>query len=101
MTKALDHTYATGAIPLYGTLGIDSFTYREPRMFGFSAKYRFYGPSEEEPAPTAHTPPPAGGLNLSAKPDNDGRRLSRDRRASSSSLFGRHVPTQSRSRGRG
>jgi hypothetical protein len=108
MTNALDHTYPTGGIPLYGTLGIDSFPYSEPRMFGFSAKYGFGGPSEEGPAPAADTPPPASaialvesqllfyqGLNLSLKPDRDGRRLSRDRCASSPSLVGRHVPIQS------
>ncbi|HLZ07501.1 MAG TPA: OmpA family protein, partial [Chloroflexota bacterium] len=59
MTNALDHTYATGGVPVYGVLGLDSFTYSEPRMFGFSVKYRFGGPSEESTEPAAYTPPPA------------------------------------------
>jgi len=59
MTNALDTTYATGGVPLYGFLGVDGFSYGEPRMFGFSVKYRFGGPSEESPEPAAYTPPPA------------------------------------------
>jgi outer membrane protein OmpA-like peptidoglycan-associated protein len=59
MTNALDSTYATGGVPLYGFLGLEGFTYSEPRMFGFSVKYRFGGPSEEPAEPAAYTPPPA------------------------------------------
>jgi outer membrane protein OmpA-like peptidoglycan-associated protein len=58
MTNALDKTHEIGAITEYSTLGITALVYNEPRMFGFSAKYRFGGPSEEEPAPAAYVPPP-------------------------------------------
>jgi iron complex outermembrane receptor protein len=58
MTNALDKTYAIGGIPEYSQLGIDTITYGEPRMFGFSVKYRFGGPSEDTPEPAAYTPPP-------------------------------------------
>ena len=58
-SNALDKTHEIGAITEYSTLGITALVYNEPRMFGFSAKYRFGGPSAEEPEPTAYTPPPA------------------------------------------
>jgi iron complex outermembrane receptor protein len=58
MTNATDNTFITGGFPLYAQLGYSAFAYNEPRMFGFSLKYRFGGPSEPESAPTAYTPPP-------------------------------------------
>jgi iron complex outermembrane receptor protein len=57
MTNALDETYVRGVLPLYTQLGFTSLVYGEPRMFGFSLKYRFSAAAEEEPAP--YTPPPA------------------------------------------
>jgi iron complex outermembrane receptor protein len=41
MTNATDNLYMTGAIPLITTLGIASSAYNQPRMYGFSLKYRF------------------------------------------------------------
>jgi iron complex outermembrane receptor protein len=46
MTNATDATYITGGIPIYTQLGYDAVGYNEPRMFGFSLKYRF-GPGLE------------------------------------------------------
>ncbi len=59
MTNALDNTHVIAVIPIYTQLGFTSLTYNEPRMFGFSLKYRFGAPSEPESAPAAYTPPPA------------------------------------------
>jgi iron complex outermembrane receptor protein len=60
MTNALDKTYEVGAVTNYGQIGTSTLIYSEPRMFGFSVKYRFGGPDEEPPAePAAYTPPPA------------------------------------------
>jgi len=59
MTNALDSTHEVGAFPIYSQLGFTSLVYNEPRMFGFSLKYRFGGPSEPEAEPAAYTPPPA------------------------------------------
>jgi outer membrane protein OmpA-like peptidoglycan-associated protein len=60
MTNALDKTYEVGAVTNYGQIGTSTLIYSEPRMFGFSVKYRFGGPYEEPPAePAAYTPPPA------------------------------------------
>jgi len=59
MTNALDSTHEVGAFPIYSQLGFTSLVYNEPRMFGFSLKYRFGGPSEPAAEPTAYTPPPA------------------------------------------
>ena len=59
MTNALDSTHVIAVIPIYTQLGFTSLTYNEPRMFGFSVKYRFGGSSEPESAPAAYTPPPA------------------------------------------
>jgi iron complex outermembrane receptor protein len=58
MTNALDSTHEVGAFPIYSQLGFTSLVYNEPRMFGFSLKYRFGGPSEPEAEPAAYTPPP-------------------------------------------
>jgi len=60
MTNALDKTYEVGAVTNYGQIGTSTLIYSEPRMFGFSVKYRFGGPDEEPAAaPAAYTPPPA------------------------------------------
>jgi iron complex outermembrane receptor protein len=58
MTNALDTTHVVGAFPIYTQLGFTSLVYNEPRMFGFSMKYRFGGPSEAEETATAYVPPP-------------------------------------------
>jgi iron complex outermembrane receptor protein len=58
MTNALDKTYQSGGVALGGQLGTQAFTYGEPRMFGFSVKYRFGERSEPEAAPAAYVPPP-------------------------------------------
>jgi outer membrane protein OmpA-like peptidoglycan-associated protein len=61
MTNALNATYPQAGSPVYEELGFTSLTYNEPRMFGFSLKYRF-GPSAgsaEAPPPAAYVPPPA------------------------------------------
>ncbi len=59
MTNALDATFPQAASPVYNELGFTSLTYNEPRMFGFSMKYRF-GPSTEPEAAAqaAYIPPP-------------------------------------------
>jgi len=46
MTNATDNVYATGAYTLLDSIGVDTRSYGEPRMFGFQATYRFGGPSE-------------------------------------------------------
>ena len=58
MTNALNTTHVQGALPIYTALGITSLVYNEPRMFGFSLKYRFKAAESEEAAPAAYTPPP-------------------------------------------
>ena len=58
MTNALDETHVIAVIPIYSQLGFTSLTYNEPRMFGFSVKYRFGGASEAEETAAAYTPPP-------------------------------------------
>jgi outer membrane protein OmpA-like peptidoglycan-associated protein len=59
MTNALDDTHIQAVIPIYAELGFTSLVYNEPRMFGFSVKYRFGGEkSEPEAAPAAYVPPP-------------------------------------------
>jgi iron complex outermembrane receptor protein len=58
MTNALDSTHVVGGFPIYTQLGFTSLVYNEPRMFGFSAKYRFGGPADEPEAPAAYVPPP-------------------------------------------
>ncbi len=57
MTNALDSTHVAGGFPIYTQLGFTSLVYNEPRMFGFSVKYRFGGPSEPESEPAAYVPP--------------------------------------------
>jgi iron complex outermembrane receptor protein len=58
MTNALNQTYVQAATALYTQLGFTSLTYNEPRMFGFSLKYRFEGSSEPQSTAAAYTPPP-------------------------------------------
>jgi iron complex outermembrane receptor protein len=58
MTNATDNIYATGAYTLLGSIGIDTRSYGEPRMWGFQVTYRFGGPSTPEEAPPAYVPPP-------------------------------------------
>ncbi len=41
MTNATNNTYITGVNGLWTQLGYDTASYSEPRMFGFSLKYRF------------------------------------------------------------
>ncbi len=58
MTNALNTTHIVGVFPIYAQIGFTSVVYNEPRMFGFSVKYRF-GPGAEPEAPeTPYTPPP-------------------------------------------
>ena len=59
MTNVTDNTHVIGGFPIYAQLGFTSLVYNEPRMFGFSVKYRFGGEPEAEAAPAAYTPPPA------------------------------------------
>jgi iron complex outermembrane receptor protein len=58
MTNALNDTHVQAVLPIYYVLGFTSLVYNPPRMYGFSVKYRFGGPHEEEAAATAYTPPP-------------------------------------------
>jgi iron complex outermembrane receptor protein len=58
MTNVTDNTHVVGGFPIYAQLGFTSLVYNEPRMFGFSVKYRFGAPAEPEAAPEAYTPPP-------------------------------------------
>jgi outer membrane protein OmpA-like peptidoglycan-associated protein len=58
MTNVTNNTYIVGIDPLSEILGFDAVSYNEPRMFGFSLKYRFGGPSESEATPAAYVPPP-------------------------------------------
>ncbi|MDB5395230.1 MAG: TonB-dependent receptor [Rhodospirillales bacterium] len=53
-----DNTYIAGTLPLYTLLGFSSVSFGPPRMYGFSLKYRFGGPSEAEETPAAYVPPP-------------------------------------------
>ncbi|HTJ65224.1 MAG TPA: TonB-dependent receptor plug domain-containing protein, partial [Alphaproteobacteria bacterium] len=48
MTNAQDNTHVVGGFPIYTQLGFTSLVYNEPRMWGFTMKYRFGGPSEPE-----------------------------------------------------
>ena len=43
MTNATDNTYKIGGFPVGTSLGFDSYLWNEPRMFGFTLKYRFGG----------------------------------------------------------
>jgi outer membrane protein OmpA-like peptidoglycan-associated protein len=58
MTNVTDDTHPTGAIAIYASLGFTSLTYNEPRMYGFSLKYRFQNAQAPEETPTAYVPPP-------------------------------------------
>jgi iron complex outermembrane receptor protein len=58
MTNVTDNTHVIGGFPIYAQLGFTSLVYNEPRMFGFTVKYRFGGEPEPEAAPAAYTPPP-------------------------------------------
>jgi iron complex outermembrane receptor protein len=61
MTNALNATFPQAGSPVYQELGFTSLTYNEPRMFGFSVKYRF-GPAGETQAAAstaAYVPPAA------------------------------------------
>ncbi len=59
MTNVQDNVHVVGGFPIYAQLGFTSLVYNAPRMFGFSAKYRFGGPSETAEPAAAYTPPPA------------------------------------------
>jgi outer membrane protein OmpA-like peptidoglycan-associated protein len=59
MTNAMDGLHRLGSFTVYTSVGTVADIYNEPRMYGFSLKYRFGGPSEEpEAAPAAYVPPP-------------------------------------------
>ena len=58
MTNVQDNTHVIGGFPIYTQLGFTSLVYNEPRMFGFSVKYRFGGENEPDATPAAYTPPP-------------------------------------------
>ena len=58
MTNVTDNVHVVGATALYTNLGFTSVSYNPPRMFGFSAKYRFSAASTEEAATSTYTPPP-------------------------------------------
>jgi iron complex outermembrane receptor protein len=57
MTNVTDNEYRIGGFPISTSLGFDSFVWNEPRMFGFSLKYRFSEADEAETATAAYTPP--------------------------------------------
>jgi len=50
--------HVVGATALYQSLGFTSVSYNPPRMFGFSAKYRFSAGKTEEQTSAPYTPPP-------------------------------------------
>jgi iron complex outermembrane receptor protein len=58
MKNALDTLYVQGAVPIYTQLGFTSLSYNQPRMFGFSLKYRFSVNETEETPAAAYVPPP-------------------------------------------
>jgi iron complex outermembrane receptor protein len=59
MTNVTDTLYAVGKFGIYSTEGFVSQLYGEPRMFGFTVKYRFGGPGEEAAPAAPYTPPAA------------------------------------------
>jgi iron complex outermembrane receptor protein len=59
MTNVQNNVHVIGATTLYTNLGFDSVSYNPPRMFGFSAKYRFSAGSEATEAASTYVPPPA------------------------------------------
>jgi iron complex outermembrane receptor protein len=58
MTNVTDNVHVLGSVDVYPALGFSSLVYNPPRMYGFTMKYRFGGPSEAEATPAAYTPPP-------------------------------------------
>ncbi len=58
MTNVTNNVHVIGATTLYTNLGFDAVSYNAPRMFGFSAKYRFGAPASAEPTAAAYVPPP-------------------------------------------
>jgi len=58
MSNVTDNVHVLGSVDVYPALGFSSLVYNPPRMYGFSLKYRFGGPSEPEAPPAAYTPPP-------------------------------------------
>jgi iron complex outermembrane receptor protein len=59
MTNATNALFPIGGFGSYTTQGFTSYTYNEPRMWGFQLKYRFGGPSAEPAAtPAPYVPPP-------------------------------------------
>jgi iron complex outermembrane receptor protein len=66
MTNATNETHVQAVLPLYNVLGFTSLVYNEPRMFGFSLKYRFSEPGEEPATPAAPYTPPAAQAPMAA-----------------------------------
>ena len=63
MTNVTDNDYKIGGFPVGTSLGFDSYLWDEPRMFGFSVKYRFGEPQAEPEAPPApYAPPPVAAV---------------------------------------
>jgi iron complex outermembrane receptor protein len=59
MTNATDSLFPVGGFGSYTSQGFTSYSYNEPRMWGFQLRYRFGGPDEEPAAaPAAYVPPP-------------------------------------------
>ena len=80
MTNVMDDTHVQAVLPLYTQLGFTALVYNEPRMFGFSLKYRFGGDSEPESTPAAYTPPPVVRTSLKTRQRPMCRRRSSPRR---------------------
>ena len=59
MTNAADNVHRLGSFTIYTSVGTVADIYNEPRMFGFSLKYRFGGVPEEAVTATATYTPPA------------------------------------------
>src|ERR1700754_4012039 len=63
MTNATDALFPVGGFGSYATQGFTSYSYNEPRMWGFQLRYRFGGPGEEPATPAApYTPPPVAAV---------------------------------------
>jgi outer membrane protein OmpA-like peptidoglycan-associated protein len=58
MTNVTDTVAKLGNFGIYTTEGFVSAILNEPRMYGFTLKYRFGPESAPESAPAAYTPPP-------------------------------------------
>ncbi len=67
MTNVTDNLHIVGVIPLETSAGFSSVSYNQPRMFGFSLKYRFE-PAQEETAAAAPYIPPAATAPVPASP---------------------------------